>query len=91
MKHATTAAIAAVLLIYCEAWFPVVAFAEAGRAAPSRPSPTRTCRACVLDLSSCLRRCDEQDKSTSGRLKCVNSCTEKQRCAKGITCVPDSS
>jgi hypothetical protein len=91
MKHASTAAVATVLLIFCVALSPMVAFAQASRAAPSRPTPTRTCRACVLDLSSCLHRCDGQDKSTSDRLRCVNSCTEKQRCARGITCVPDRS
>jgi predicted transglutaminase-like cysteine proteinase len=60
------------------------------RNASSRPPPTQMCRACVLDLSSCLR-CTEQNKSTSDRLKCANACNDKHRCVRGLTCKPESS
>jgi len=60
------------------------------RTASSRPPPTQMCRACVLDLSSCLR-CTEQNKSTSDGLKCVNACNNKHRCVRGVTCKPESS
>lgn len=58
--------------------------------ASSRPPPTQMCRACVLDLSACLR-CAEQNKSTSDGLKCVNACNDKNRCVRGVTCKPESS
>ena len=58
--------------------------------ASSRPPPTQMCRACVLDLSACLR-CTEQNKSTSDGLKCVNACNDKNRCVRGVTCKPESS
>jgi predicted transglutaminase-like cysteine proteinase len=58
--------------------------------ASSRPPPTQMCRACVLDLSACLR-CAEQNKSTSDGLKCVNACNDKHRCVRGVTCKPESS
>lgn len=90
MKHASTAAIAVVLMIFCVVPFQIVAFAQTGRTAPSPPSPAQTCRACVLALSSCLRRCNEQHKSTSDRLKCVNACNESNRCVRGVTCKPES-
>ncbi len=60
------------------------------RTASSRPPPTQMCRACVLDLSACLR-CAEQNKSTSDGLKCVNACNDKNRCVRGVTCKPESS
>jgi len=91
MNQASTAAIAAVLLTCYTASFPIVAFAQTGGTTPSRPSSTQTCKACVLDLSSCLRRCNEKNSSTSDRLRCVNTCTEKQRCVRGVTCTPNSS
>ena len=62
----------------------------ANRAVSSRPPPTQMCRACVMDLSSCLR-CTEQNKSTSDGLKCVNACNDKHRCVRGVTCKPESS
>jgi hypothetical protein len=59
--------------------------------ASSRPPPTQMCVACAKDLSSCFPRCNEQSKSTSDRLKCVNACNDKHRCVKGITCRPEKS
>jgi predicted transglutaminase-like cysteine proteinase len=61
-----------------------------GGTASSRPPPTQMCRACVLDLSACLR-CTEQNKSTSDGLKCVNACNDKNRCVRGVICKPESS
>jgi hypothetical protein len=90
MKHASITAIAVGLIIFFVAPFQIVAFAQTGRGGPSPPSPTQTCRACVLTLSSCLRRCNEQNKSTPDRLTCVNACTETHRCVRGLTCTPNS-
>jgi len=50
MKHASTAAIAVVLIIFFVAPFQIIAFAQTGRTAPSPPSPTQACKACVLAL-----------------------------------------
>ena len=58
--------------------------------ASSRPPPTQMCRACVLDLSSNLRRCNEPNKSTADRLKCVNASKDAHRCVRGVTCKPES-
>jgi predicted transglutaminase-like cysteine proteinase len=58
--------------------------------ASSRPPPTQMCRACVLDLSSSLRRCNEPNKSTADRLKCVNASNDAHRCVRGVTCKPES-
>ena len=61
----------------------------AASTASSRPPPTQMCRACAMDLSSCLR-CTEQNKSASDNLTCANACNDKHRCVRGITCKPES-
>jgi len=58
--------------------------------ASSRPPPTQMCVACAKDLNSCFPRCNEQNKSTSDRLKCVNACNDSNRCVRGVTCKPES-
>lgn len=90
MKHASIAAIAVALIIFSPALFQIGAFAQTSKGAPSLPSPTQTCRECVLGLSSCLRRCNEQNRSTPDRLTCVNACTDKHRCVRAVTCMPNS-
>ena len=57
--------------------------------ASSRLPPTQMCRACAMELSSCLR-CTEQNMPTSDRLSCVNACNDKHRCVRGVTCKPES-
>jgi hypothetical protein len=89
MAQASTV-IAAVLLLAWVAAFPTHAVAQTGAPAPSRPPPTQTCKACVLDLGACLRRCTDQHHATPDRLTCVNACTATKRCARGVTCIPDT-
>ena len=61
-----------------------------GRTASSRPPPTQMCRACGLDLSSCLRRGEAQNRSASDGLKLANACTDTHRCVRGVTCKSES-